>query len=752
MTMRTFLWVKLAALTLALGCGQQTEMTSAAGTSAVDRESRRTGAADAVPAGQAGVAGSPSQGAPGTTRAFEADPTPGDVIPPSDGRIDPDNPLDPDNPVDPDDPDGDRPKMARELSFDAWRRLEATLRHTLDGAELMQEIPLQETEVDRSLSVVQAKRPTAVDEHIQGVGSEDITESFLGEADRQLDVLLVLDNGCSMEREARHMADKLSPLLDRIAETDWQIGVVTTDPSQSCLRALIKKGDANVRDALAAAVKVGTQGSSNPRALLQAVRSLSGECLQQPWIRQASNVELLFVSDKDNCVDGKSCPGKDYAQGAFLKNYLGTIRTVGKNAHVHGVFMPPEVEKCDCKSAEEPGKIFAQLVRDTGGAAGSICSEDYTPALDAIAGNVAGALRRSFTLARNPVVSTVRVYVEGVELTSGFTVSGRVVTLDTPLATNARLQVVYRDVVTTPQTRFAMRFAPLAATITVNVDGVTPAPGSYAVELNPPAIVFQTPPAANARIAIAYTRDVPLQTRFDLGAPVIAGTLAVTLDGAVTAAYQVDEAAGVVTFDQPPAEDSALFFTFKSRGAPILRYPVTIPVEPGATVAAVDKATGMALVVKYENGFLDVDPSSFAPSRIVVVKYPNPARDEFTVSLPQDPVTGTVIASAGGVTCTMAPELVVSGRDLAFDGCPFPADATEVVISYQYWFEVQEFVFDVENFPAPNDYQMWTVWVNDVETTDYRRDGKTITFLQSLPLGAVVRVRLEQLAPSTPAS
>lgn len=641
----------------------------------------------------------------------------------------------------------DFPTISRELTFNAWREAQGMLRHPLNTDDMMHEITLRANEVDHSLSFVQAGQRSAVDEFIQGVGLEDIVENFAAETDRPLDILLVLDNGCSMNREAKNMADKLAPLLDGIAATDWQIGIVTTDPSQSCLRALVKKGDANARDLFADAVKVGSQGSLNPRALLQAVRSLSGECLDRPWLRPNSNVELLFVSDKDNCIDGKACRGKEYAKASYLTGYLSSIRTIGKNARVHGVYMPPGVERCDCKSAERPGAIFAEIVGDTGGSYGSICNEDYAPAIAGITNAVTGAMRQSFTLARDPAANTVHVFIDDQELKTGFTVTGRIVTLDKPLAAQSKLKIVYRDYVSTLATRFKLRYPPVPDSLIVTINGVDAKAGSYTLDAAAPAIEFKEAPAPRARIAIGYKRNMALQDRFELGAAVINGTLSVSIDGTATTAFKLNAADGIVTLDQAPKENSAIVFEWKAEGSPILRYPVLIPEDQATAFTAYDKATSAELKVAYTKGYIDVDPADFVSGRVIVIKYKDSSADRFTVTLPQDPIAGSIMASAGGKSCSMAPELMVNGRELTFSGCKFPADATEVAITYTYKMDVKEFVFDVPNFPAPNDYQKWTVWVNDVETMDYMRNGKTISFDKPLPWGAVVRVRLMQRAP-----
>jgi hypothetical protein len=66
-------------------------------------------------------------------------------------------------------------------------------------------------------------------------------------------------------------------------------------------------------------------------------------------------------------------------------------------------------------------------------------------------------------------------------------------------------------------------------------------------------------------------------------------------------------------------------------------------------------------------------------------------------------------------------------------------------VSYSYvGATYQDFVLTVAKIPDPDDYQVWTVWVNDVVTTNYIRSANVIRFASPLPIGSVVRIQLIQ--------
>ena len=62
--------------------------------------------------------------------------------------------------------------------------------------------------------------------------------------DRPLDILLVIDNSSSMDAVHENLSNNLSPLLQKVKDSDWRI-VITTATFTDCLRAVINKDDNN---------------------------------------------------------------------------------------------------------------------------------------------------------------------------------------------------------------------------------------------------------------------------------------------------------------------------------------------------------------------------------------------------------------------------------------------------------------------------------------------------------------------------
>ena len=325
---------------------------------------------------------------------------------------------------------------------------------------------------DKTKTVKQLTRPVYMDTFTQGNSGAAETQTFNQVADRPLDLLVVIDNSNSMAEEQQNLATKLSPLLSYVQDTDWQIGIVTTDPNQTCLRKLVKKGDANAASAFAAGVTAGINGSNNERAILQAVRSLSGVCLTQPWIRSESAVAVLIVSDEDNCSDGLDCQGKDYQKSSYLFDYLASIREPGKNARVYGLIWHPSQTHDQCPTAANVANIYAEVIANTNGTWGSICDTDYTPTLSAMSQNIMTVLNSRFTLHYAPDPGTVRVFIDTTEITSGFSVTGKVVELNPPPADGTKVTVSYKYGAQPINTSFKLRYTPMADRLAVTVNGV----------------------------------------------------------------------------------------------------------------------------------------------------------------------------------------------------------------------------------------------------------------------------------------
>lgn len=292
-----------------------------------------------------------------------------------------------DNPSD--DIIGRKSSTAAEWTFEATKLEEVVVQFDPTTETVRQFGEMKEETVLERIIHTQVNRPQKVEVFKQGTDEQSISEFFKqnenDDAQGLLDVLIVIDNSSSMAEEQRNLSDKMMPLLSYVSESDWRIGVVTTDESDGCLRDVIYKNQANVEAAFSAAILAGVSGSGIEAGVPQAVRALKPDCLGGAgWLRPDSTLAILIVSDEDNCSDGKKCRVTAHNSGDFLLDHLSDIRVVGVNARVFGLIWHASQDQSQCPSAFRAGQIYSNLIDQTGGSWGSICDSDYSETLRAM--------------------------------------------------------------------------------------------------------------------------------------------------------------------------------------------------------------------------------------------------------------------------------------------------------------------------------------------------------------------------------
>lgn len=654
-----------------------------------------------------------------------------------------------------------RKTTTREMSFPAEATVSAEVSKTLDGAFLTQAITLKRSYYDHTKSVKQITRPVATDNFTQGSSGATVAEAFNQVAGRLLDILVVVDNSNSMAEEQANLATKLAPLLSFVRDADWQIGLVTSDPENpknNCLNGLVKKSDANPEAKFSALVSgFGIKGSPSERPFLTAVNSLSGNCLSQPWIRKDSNVAVLLVSDEDNCsLKGNDCKDSrgnllDYAKPSYLVDYLASIRQVGKTARVHGIIWHPSQTLKQCPSGwvddlgEHRGYFLADAIAQTSGTWGSICDADYSATLANVSKNILVTLNSKFMLQQEPDMNSLHVFIGGIEQTSGFTVTGRLLEFATPPADGARITVSYRHGATPLFKTFPLRYKPLQDKLFVNVNGQLAQPSDYKIVASggAAAVEFYDYPADKAAVVVSYTRDVPLNTQFVLE-PLRPGSVRARVNGEQVSDYTVIEASGIVTFANPPAESAVIDFSYSVAGSPVLAYPFSVGGGAPIDLEVTDANTGAAVKFSYAAGVVTIDALEFVEGRKLSLKYDNAARQRFSIGLPNEPIASSVAAYGGTKVC-VAPAINVSGTMVAVDGCGFADDVASVIVRYKFVSaHYQIFTFVADKLPGATDFQEWTVLVNDLPATGFTRVDNVVTFDQPLPAGAIVKIQLLQ--------
>jgi hypothetical protein len=633
------------------------------------------------------------------------------------------------------------PDIKKTKTFPAESFGDATVTANLADPYLTQEMELKRSYSDTSTTFTQVVRPSVTDLFVQGNSGTPATETFSQSASKPLDLLVVIDNSNSMQEEQVNLSQRMLPLLSYVSDSDWQIGVVTTDTANGCLRRLIKKGDANASTAFAQAINAGVNGSGNERGVLQAVNAL--KCQTNNWVRDVSSLAILIVSDEDNCSDGLGCGNNDYARKEYLLDYLSSIRVPGVNAKVYGLFWHPSQDQSVCSTAAKKANIYSDLVTATSGTWGSICDADYSNTLSGISQNIATILDRRFTLSRIPDPGTLQVSLNGVVQTSGYTVTANVVVFDLPPVDGTVVSMSYRYGALPLKKTFTLSSAPLDGVVNVQFNGV-PVTTGYEYQAGSNSIVFTDLPPDFVQIRASYRKSLDLKKRFDLGRKYVKESLRVYVNNVETTDFTADPTIDfAVTLNTAPPEGAAVLFTYTAVGDPILNYTFNIQGRSAQNLSIVDAVTGANVGHIYLLGVIRFVSGEFVEGRKLKLRYWNEARDMTQVMLPAAPVTGSVKV-VGGIKVCDSTKFSVTNNTVQVGRCDFADDTTIINVQYKYVVaQYTSFVFDDPELGNAKTPLQWRVWVNAVETKVFTVTGTTITLPANLPVGAGNQVKIE---------
>ena len=405
----------------------------------------------------------------------------------------------------------------------------------------------------------------------QGKSGATTNEDYNITAFGVLDLLVVIDNSGSMAEEQGNLSARMAPLLSAVQDSDWRIAVTTTDPADSCVTDLIKKTDSNAASRFASAINAGTSGTGLERPILRAVQGLKSDCFSGPgkWLRDGSTVAVLIVTDEDNChIDldqGYGCQGLADKDGAYLTNYLSSIRTVGTDARVYGIIRHPSQTQAQCPSAMKSADIVASVISQSGGTWGSICDSDYGATLSKISSDVAKILKTDFVLKGVPDAGTLAITVNGQAWTA-YTLNGLVVHFTASPPVGAPVRVAYRSgaagIVTN---QFDLPEAPADGSLAAQVNGAIVAGVTW--DATNRKVVFPSNPPESSNIIVSYKEAKPLVDTFLIAQDADTRYINVKVNGQAVGAnaFTYDAKTGAVKFSTPPAEGQTVIVEWRGK-------------------------------------------------------------------------------------------------------------------------------------------------------------------------------------------
>jgi hypothetical protein len=535
---------------------------------------------------------------------------------------------------------------------------------------ISQPLQLRNIEEAGTLTFQQLTRPVLTETFKQGQGAQNHLEKFAqSQAAGVLDLLVVIDTSGSMKEEQVNLGSRLAPLIKSVSNSDWRIGVVTTDPKDGCMRSLIKKSDSNPSGAFEQAIAAGITGTGNEQGIRQAVAGLS--CPAADWLRESSTVAVLIVSDEDNCSkNGQDCGSDPWNSETYLLNFMKNDlgRKLGSDARVYGLIKHPT--DTACKTAFNVGTQYAAAIDASKGTWGSICATDYSSTLGRISSDVATILKKQFALKSEPKSGTTEVTVilpDGTrQKTSAFTIIGTVLTFTSAPPLQSQIEVSYQTETSAMYSEFAVASNAVPGSALVSINNTQVAPDQYILTGN--RLRFVNTPPANATITATYRKDSGLNQTFDLGQDVIPASLSVRVNGAATSGVTFDPKSGKLVFAAPPADGATITANFLRNRGPERSYAV---LASGSSITEIKAQYADNTEVKVSaktqtdnagqsTTSLELSASSpFRAGDTLWVQYRVSDQKAIDYSLGQEPIPGTLVLTSSLEECKV-------GRDINY--------------------------------------------------------------------------------------
>ena len=229
-------------------------------------------------------------------------------------------------------------------------------------------------------------------------------EEFVIQESKAADVLMVVDNSCSMSEEQSTLASNAQLFIDSLslASVDFRIAVITTD-RYSFVGPVITNSTTDPGLELSRQVNVGTYGSPYEEGIRMASMALAPGGMAAPggsFLRHDARLSIIWISDEDDFSGGTTY--------TWSSDFWSKKSSPG-DVSVWGIVGDP-VYGC---MAAAPGDRYYDLITAMGGGWSSICSSDWGTPMASVAGRI--GIDSTLELTGNPIASSIRVFVDGIE-------------------------------------------------------------------------------------------------------------------------------------------------------------------------------------------------------------------------------------------------------------------------------------------------------------------------------------------------
>jgi len=254
-----------------------------------------------------------------------------------------------------------------------------------------------------------------------------VTAFFFQAPPTEVDILLVVDDSCSMSDEQIKLGEGFDRFVEffDVADVDYHIGIITTD-----MDAYVRSGklvgsgsdriiDRNTEDAddvFRENVNVGTAGWGFEKGLDSAAAAFSNTLLDghnEGFLRDDALLSIIFVSDEEDI--------SEYGVNSYVNFWRGLKDEFARDAFNASALIgvdPDTGEPGTCGNPNNPNAVggfrYHDVVTQTGGVVGSICDDDFSDVVNEM-GLASSRLLSEFLLERRPTEDTIemRLFIPG---------------------------------------------------------------------------------------------------------------------------------------------------------------------------------------------------------------------------------------------------------------------------------------------------------------------------------------------------
>jgi hypothetical protein len=576
-----------------------------------------------------------------------------------------------------------------------------------------------------------------------------------------VDILIMMDNSPSMQRENIEFSARISTLVHKLAPLNsWRVGVTSSDGSplnnpnswygRLALNSYISNTNPPSEGAQSSALSSmidsvrATVGSSTERPFFTTIGVMREN--PQQFFRSNTHWAFIFVTDEDSCSrlsDEQSHP--QHSNPAFNRN-TGNIpfafchddwdlpegwraeAIAHKNGDAskiktYGVAWIPGTQEGFPSPEHNEAVLIQFLVNMFGGFMRDIwATQNYAQVLEDIGNDFNDGLTRRFTLPEVPNANSIRLTVNGVLWASNrYTLEGATIVFgsDAP-PSDANIHVEY-FVGTAPITTYTLPSAPIVSSLVVRFGGVQQNSG-YSYDAGSRVMTFNPFPPANTVVNVAWDIQPPVQLNYDIGTPSdppATNSVSVRKDNVALPSSAFHVTGTVVTLHADPGPYAQIDVTFTRQSTLSAEFPLAHTPMDGVTLSSNGSPFPFGSYMAAGNRIV-LDRTRISPAQSISAGYNWRSRDTraFTVSGPV--MAGTLQVSVGGIV-QPASAFTFSNNVVTF-AASLPAKTSLTFNYIRDHVLPKAFVLNAQIAST-----VVEVYIDGKQVTDYSYDAKTKT-------------------------